>query len=222
MEAIMDHKAVFDAFFSLLEEKGYAETSLIDVAKKAEIASGDLLTAFPSKISLLSAYAKHVDSVVFQSVEDDAVHETPKERLFDTMMLRYETMQPHKAGLKVINNVMRHDPFLSVSIGTIALRSMDHILTAANITADGVPGFVKANALLALHAKVLRTWFEDDTDDLSQTMAALDKTLGELETAKKRVDTICHQLPSTRFRSSHTSPATSKDNEDMYDEPAQG
>ena len=51
------------------------------------------------------------------------------------------------------------------------------MLTAADISASGPRGMVRAQGLALLFASVLRTWIDDDDPGLARTMAALDRAL---------------------------------------------
>ena len=54
---------------------------------------------------------------------------------------------------------------------------MQWMLTAADITASGPKGMVRAQGLAFLYASVLRTWADDDDPGQARTLAALDRAL---------------------------------------------
>ena len=55
------------------------------------------------------------------------------------------------------------------------------MLEAAGISASGLRGAFRIEGLGALYACALRVWLEDETADLSKTMAELDKRLSQID-----------------------------------------
>jgi hypothetical protein len=76
---------------------------------------------------------------------------------------------------------MPRDPLLLLFTGLRIERSMRWTLEAAGVGSSGLPGHLKAKALLGVYLVALRAWLEDDSEDQSKTLAALDQALGQLE-----------------------------------------
>ncbi len=55
------------------------------------------------------------------------------------------------------------------------------MLEAAGIDTGGYKGAIKIAGLTALYLKTLKTWREDDSEDMAKTMAELDKNLERSE-----------------------------------------
>ena len=66
-------------------------------------------------------------------------------------------------------------------MGAATLRSMGWMLEAAGLSAAGLRGLLRSEALLGVWLYALRAWRDDDSPDLSGTMAALDKALDQAE-----------------------------------------
>ena len=69
------------------------------------------------------------------------------------------------------------NPGLALALNGLAVRSMQWMLTAADISATGPKGMVRAQGLALLFASVLRTWVDDDDPGQARTLAALDRAL---------------------------------------------
>jgi hypothetical protein len=54
---------------------------------------------------------------------------------------------------------------------------MGAMLEAASIASDGLSGAARQNGLIAIHYAVSRVFDKDESQDLSATMAALDRRL---------------------------------------------
>jgi hypothetical protein len=73
------------------------------------------------------------------------------------------------------------DPLLALALAAATLRSMGWMLEAAGVSAQGLQGQVRANALMAAWLYAVRAWRDDESADLAATMAALDKALDQAE-----------------------------------------
>jgi hypothetical protein len=69
------------------------------------------------------------------------------------------------------------NPPLAVALNGLAVQSQQWMLAAADISASGPKGMVRAQGLALLYASVLRTWLDDTDPGLARTMAALDSAL---------------------------------------------
>ncbi|MEK7688551.1 MAG: hypothetical protein AAB398_09055 [Pseudomonadota bacterium] len=177
------HEAALDVFLGLIADKDFAAVTLRDVAQGANLGLADLYRLYPDKVALIAAFLARVDADVLAGTPRQSdPEETARDRLFDTMMRRYDALRPHRAALRAIRGASRRDPLLTLALGPALRRSMAAMLEAAGIPSDGLPGAMRQNGLLAIHYAVSRIFDRDETGDLSKTMAALD---GHLKTAEK-------------------------------------
>jgi AcrR family transcriptional regulator len=176
-------EAALDAFLGLVADKGFEAVALRDVAQAAGLGLADLYRLYPDKVALVAAFTARVDAEVLAGTPGQSdPEETARDRLFDTMMRRYDALRPHKAALRAIRLGARRDPMLALALAPALRRSMAAMLEAAGVPSDGLAGALRQNGLLALHYAVSRVFGQDDTGDLSKTMAALD---GRLKIAEK-------------------------------------
>jgi AcrR family transcriptional regulator len=177
------HEAALDAFLGLVTEKGFAGVALRDVAEAAGLGLADLYRLYPDKVALVAAFLARVDAEVLAGTSNQGdPEETVRDRLFDTLMRRYDALRPHRAALKAIRRAAERDPMLALALAPALRRSMAAMLEAAGVPSEGLSGALRQNGLLALHYAVSRVFDEDETGDLSKTMAALD---GRLKTAER-------------------------------------
>jgi AcrR family transcriptional regulator len=170
--------AALDAFVALIAEKGFADVTLRDVAERAELGLADLYRLYPDKVALVAAFMARIDAGVLAgaSTRDDP-EETARDRLFDVMMRRYDTLKPYREALREIRRAATRDPMLALAMGPALRRSMAAMLEAAAVPSEGLGGALRQNGLLVIHYAVSRVYDKDDTADLSRTMAALDSRL---------------------------------------------
>ncbi len=121
---------------------------------------------------------KEIDRAVLAGGDGDMAEEPPRERLFDVLMRRLDALGPHKAAIRSLSRSAMRNPGLAFALNGLAVRSQQWMLTAADISASGPKGMLRAQGLALLFAQVLRTWVDDDGEDgNARTMAALDRAL---------------------------------------------
>lgn len=175
-------KTALDAFLGLVAEKGFAAVTLRDVAGAAGLGLADLYRLYPDKTALVAAFVARIDAEVLAGTPNQGdPEETARDRLFDTMMRRYDALRPHKAVLGAIRAAAARDPLLLLALGPAMRRSMAAMLEAGGVSSDGLSGALRQNGLLAIHYAVSRVFDQDETGDLSKTMAALDERLRAAE-----------------------------------------
>lgn len=176
------------AFLRLVGEKGYAAVALRDVAHVAGLGFAEFYALFPDKVALTGAFMARIDAQVMAGVaSSNDPEETARDRLFDTLMRRYDALKSHKDFLRAVRRAMAADPLLALGMAAAMRRSMACMLEAAGVPSDGISGALRQNGLLAVHYAVLNVFESDGSEDLSKTMADLDR---HLKTAEKWAQTF--------------------------------
>lgn len=179
---------IIDAALQCATQKSWADVTLRDIATQAKIELSSLIEVFADKVDIIDAYGRRVDAQVAevihgQSMEDD----TPRDRLFDVLMERFEIMNEDRAAVLSILNAVTLDPKQMVTSMPWICRSMGVMLDVAEIKSDGWTGALRVAGLSGVYLKVLRDWCKDESADLSATMASLD-------TALKHADRVAEAL----------------------------
>jgi AcrR family transcriptional regulator len=182
---------IIEAFMGLLAEKPFEQIRLDEIASRAEITLADLRTHFSSSFAILAAHVKEIDRTVLGAGDDDIAEEPPRERLFEVLMRRLETLEPHKVAIRSLLASAARNPPLAVALNGVAVRSQQWMLAAAGISAAGPRGLLRAQGLALLFAAVLRTWIGDDDPGHARTMAALDRALGRGQGWSVLLDGLC-------------------------------
>lgn len=176
-----------DGLWSAVAEHGWHGATLARIAQAANLSLGDLRRLAPGPMGLLSLHGAATD----QTVLDGTVPtegESIRDRLFDVLMRRLDTMQPHRAGLLRLLKDLPLNPPLALWLGCETQRSMGWMLEAAGVDSRGALGRLRAKALAGVWLYTVRAWTRDESPDMSATMAALDKALDRLEQVAKSLD----------------------------------
>ncbi|PZP55423.1 MAG: TetR family transcriptional regulator [Micavibrio aeruginosavorus] len=172
---------IIDAALKLAAVQGWSFITVRDISHEAGLDLAGFYEVFDCKDDIVTAYGRRLDQKVLQNFSD--IHpETPvRDLIFDVIMERFDLANRDREGLKSILNSMKLDPKQFFLALPQLSASMTRMLEAAGIDAYGPKGAIRVAGLTASVAWVTRTWLEDESQDLSKTMAALDKALGRIE-----------------------------------------
>jgi AcrR family transcriptional regulator len=186
-----DRDKIIAAFLGLLAEKRIEQIGFAEIAETAGVTLQQLRDEFASTLAILAAHLKAIDRAVLAEDLSDMAEEPPRERLFDVLMRRLETLAPHREAVRSLLRSATRNPPLAVALNAQAVRSQQWMLTAAGINASGPRGMVRAQGLALLFGSVLRAWVRDDDPGLARTMAALDRALARGQRFAGLLDDLC-------------------------------
>jgi AcrR family transcriptional regulator len=182
---------IVNAFMALLAEKRFEEIGFAETARRSGVSLSELRAKHASKIEILAAQMRAVDCAVLDGIDPGMAGEPARERLFDVLMRRLDLLASHKAALRSLQRSMLLNPGLTLTLNGLAVRSMQWMLTAADISASGPKGMMRAQGLALLFASVLRTWVDDDDPGQARTLAALDRAMSSGQRWAGLLDDLC-------------------------------
>ncbi len=174
-------KQVVSTALRLAAERGWRDLTLAEIADEAGVKLADLHHVYSSKGAILDAYVGSNDDAVLATAFKHAEGDSPRDRLFDVLMRRFELLAPDKEGLRAILRAVGCNPVAALCGGQRLARSMAWMLEAAGIGSAGPAGRVRVKGLMLLYASTIPVWLRDDSPDLAGTMAALDRRLARTE-----------------------------------------
>ena len=172
---------IISAALALAVSDGWRTVSLSDIAAEAGVSLSELRVAFSSKAAIVNGFIKSIDEKVLAGIEEGDETSSTRDRLFDVLMRRFDALSPHKAGVAAILRDTCMDPISGLCILPRFLCSMAWMLEAAGQSSAGLAGMARAQGLALIYADAFRVWLRDDSADVSQTMAALDRDLCRAE-----------------------------------------
>jgi AcrR family transcriptional regulator len=180
-----------NATLRLIAEQGWRRLSMAAIAAEAGLPILTVYRLFPSKQAILCAFSRRIDETVlaappeanFPGADSPGADsdERPRVRVFDLLMRRFDALGPHRDALAVLSRELPGDPIAALTLGAGLLRSMVWMLEASGIATDGLRGAIAVKLTASAYAATLRVWQRDDSPDLGQTMAALDRRLRGIE-----------------------------------------
>lgn len=167
------------AALSLAAEKGWRGLALADIAERAKVPLTEVIEHFASKGAILAAYTRRIDQHMLEGGTESS--ESPRDRLFDLIMRRFDAMAEDRRALRNILRQAGDDPWALLCGGGRFLKSMALTLEAAGISSSGLRGLALIQGLSAVYLYAFKTFLDDDSADHARTMAALDKALRRAE-----------------------------------------
>jgi len=173
--------AILDAALKLIAREGWRDLSLGQIARDADIPLSDLYKYVRGKPALLAAFSRRIDLEVLAQAGDVDLHGTPRDRIFDVLMLRFEAMEPYREVIRVLRKELPRDPLALMALARAGRRAFAWSMEAAGLPSDGFSGAAQSRLLGYVFMRVLDVWLDDDPSDLAHTMAALDRRLRRVE-----------------------------------------
>jgi AcrR family transcriptional regulator len=184
---------IVDALLALAAERDFGSIGLGDVAKAADVSLGTLRESFDGRLAILAEFSRQIDRAML--AEGASTEATPRERLFEVIMRRFDALRPHRDALKGLARSSRRDPALAAALCRQGRRSTQWIMTAADIRSTGLVGSVALSGAALVYATAFGTFLDDKEPDLARTMAVLDRALERGDRWMRRLDCACSVLP---------------------------
>ena len=177
-------ETIINKALDIPSEKGWHALTLLDVAKGCDMRFSELLEWFQDKTDLLVGYGRILDAQTTEDMKGQIDPDLPvKDILFDVLMTRIDLISERRDAVVSILRAMKCEPVSGLIVFPHLAHSMRYMLDISGCSIAGMRGHMAVLALGFAYLQALRVWVNDDSVDLSKTMAALDKNLGYFEKA---------------------------------------
>lgn len=175
--------------FKLIEKKGWKYFSLKSLAKENKSDLESIKIFFKNKSQFLKSFSEMIDNKVLANIDKEEFNKNSiKDNLFELIMLRFENLNPYKTGLKILLSDLKKSPVELKKIMKKVLDSMDLFLEIANVKNNYLMDFIKVNIIFIIYSYVFNVWLDDQSSEMSKTMAELDKWLSKAEFYGKKIN----------------------------------
>jgi len=168
------------AFVDLIGEAGWSRATLAEAAARSGVPLAGLALEGGGRFDLLDAFGRHLNAQALADAEAEGGSQAARDRLFALLMVRFDALQPHRAGVAALQRAARSDPGLGLFFACRLPRALALLVEAAGVATAGPRGAVRVAAVTAAYLGTVRVWLHDDSADMAATMAALDKGLARL------------------------------------------
>ena len=155
----------------------WADLTLDHIARKAKISRAQITARYTDTYAVLPLLVRHITARTVVEIGKASPQDSPRDRLFDAMMTRFDVLQTHRESLLNIVRAMRHDRRMGLALLPAQCQAMGDMLAAA-----GLPCSPLATAgLVGIYGFAIWAWVRDSTVDMAKTMSALDRGLRSAE-----------------------------------------
>ena len=162
---------------------GWRQVTMESIADRAGLGLGEVVLQIPNKVCLLSGLLDRVDAATLSPVKKIDAEDSPRDRLFEILMRRFDAINADRDGYKAVMTGVARDPAAALASACRLERSFVAMLEGAGISTSGLKGLIRVQGLKGVALAGLRAWMNDDSADLAKTMAALDRALQRAEKA---------------------------------------
>jgi ubiquinone biosynthesis protein COQ9 len=180
MEDSAFDRALVVAAFAIAGRSSWRAVTVADAALDAGLPLPRARARAPTRTALLLRFGLIADQAALEgATRDGAV----RDRLFDSLMRRFDVLQSHREGVLAVMRDLPRDPPTALLLALATRRGMRWILQAAGVSTTGLKGELRVRGLCGVWFWGVRAWQRDQSPDLAGTMAAVDQALRRAERA---------------------------------------
>jgi AcrR family transcriptional regulator len=165
-------RRILEAAFELFQRRGYAGTSLADIAERAAVAPRTVSNYFPAKIDLLVAYREDMLGLFERSLTQRS-ELSPLERVGAALRAVARENERHPSGRIVQQLLARHASYNTLRRMQDRFQTdIESTISSGQLTPSADPALA-ALALAAAHLAVLQRWSQSEGGSLVGQVEAL-------------------------------------------------
>jgi ubiquinone biosynthesis protein COQ9 len=168
---------IADATLRLAGKKGWDALDFDVISKAAKIPASQLCGQFRDKNAMLPAIVKFIDQRTAKALGKPDKRASPRDRLFEVLMARFDILQEYREGIVAILNNGIKNPAIGRYLLPAHCNSMRQILAASGISMPGSEKKLITAGFLAVYYRTICYWKKDSSPDMNRTMAVLDQGL---------------------------------------------
>lgn len=180
MSETVSDDALIAALWRVIAAHGWPGLTMRRLAAEAGIETATLRARFSTRLDLLLLHGRAMDRAVLAGTIPGQGG-SARDRIFDVLMRRLDSMQPHREGILRLFEDMRRDPAIALALAPHIGVAMRWMLEAAEIEAKSCEARLLALGLAGVWLATIRAWARDESPDMGATMAALDSALDRAE-----------------------------------------
>jgi AcrR family transcriptional regulator len=165
------------AALRLAGDRPWRSLTLGDIALEAGVTLSALARCYGSRQEVLDGFERFIDRRMLAGAIAGDIGDKPRDRLFDIIMERLDALLPYREGVRRIAKELPFDPVTALTLAAAMPRSIGWMFTGARIAVGGPAMPLKIAVLGGVYLATFRVWLDEESQDLSKTMATLDRQL---------------------------------------------
>lgn len=156
---------------------GWDKVTLERIAKASKISLTEIKNKFAAPRDVLPLIVDYITATSFASCGKIDKKASAHDRLFDILMARFDVLQPHRRAIRSITESARKAPQIGLRMAPAEFQAMKKTMKFAGVEAQKTCAGLQVAGLLGVFCFTCFVWWNDETLDMSKTMAALDRAL---------------------------------------------
>ncbi len=177
----IDRQKLIDAAMTVIARDGFAACTLETIAEEVSASPQNVRSVFGSVYAILEALVDGIDRNALMEGEHFQDDDSVRDRLFALLMARFDALDPYKQAIRRMSCAPSFSHMPLLALGPRLLCSMALMLETAGSPPSGLSGMLRTKGLAGIHLSAMRVWLSDDSQDMAETMAYLDKCLSRAE-----------------------------------------
>jgi hypothetical protein len=169
---------LLEAALGLIEREGWQAYGPLRLARETGAGLAEIVTQLGDRAEIFAAMGRRADMAMIDVAVEDLADMSPKERVFELMMRRFESLRPARPALRRLKREAAPEVWLE-GLGNLR-RAVKLIIEAADLAGRGPRRAAVGAALASAYLRTGRVWLDDDSEDLAATLAELDRQLDRI------------------------------------------
>ena len=180
-----EQEKISHKFVELGSEKPLDGISFEDLSMHCQIPVEAIKKHFRTTMDIVDGFVQPMNKSVLDDFDVDP-DETVKEHLFDILMSYFDALQENRSFFLNLETYLASRPSLLLQRKSKIDQLFRDILIKCHVKINGLSGRFRLKAIETIFLASYREWKLDQSDDLSRTMAKLDKYLSMAEAMEQR------------------------------------
>jgi len=161
----------------LAGDRGWRGLGLADIALESDVTLAELSRHYACRPEILDGFERLIDRRMLAGAAAGDIGDTPRDRLFDIIMERFDALLPYRDGVRRITRELPFDPASGLVLAATLPRSIAWMFSGARISVAGPTMPLRLAVLGGVYMSTVRVFLREESEELSKTMAHLDKQL---------------------------------------------
>lgn len=172
----LDRK-ICETTLRLAARYGWDKVTLDAVGKAGKVPLGVFQKRFADTVSLLPLLVDYGTECTLAACDPPMPSMPMRDRTFDVLMARFDYLQTHRKAILSIAMAAQRDPKTALILCRSQAKAMKRIEKFVGLGQRKGCSNLYSHGLLVIFWTSFRVWRNDETIDMSKTMAMLDRSL---------------------------------------------
>tara|TARA_B100000686_G_C16778494_1_gene970191 strand:+ start:1289 stop:1858 length:570 start_codon:yes stop_codon:yes gene_type:complete len=170
-------KKILESAIVLAAESDWNTITLDLISKRADVSVSRVYEYFPTKATFLCEIMTQTNRAILKDYVFFDSEEPEMDKLLEILMARFDVLKPRKSAIASMLRSVGTDPVTLLLTFPEFIKSISLMLQVAGFNISGFTGLIRVKVTGFIYLSTMRVWLKDNSQDLTKTMAHLDKSI---------------------------------------------